>query len=84
MDQLRRMTVAEFKGLSLADSIPVSLDLRDMCFEVVAGRKDDDVVFCNTSGRAYSIKDLTEMLKRAHKIAGISYNGMENFIDLVN
>ena len=78
------MKVGEFVGLELENSLPASLELVDICRELVAGRSNDDAVFCNTSGRTYSIKDLTEILKRAHNIAGVPYEGLQAFIDTVN
>lgn len=78
------MTVGEFVGLKLDDNLPPSLELVDICRELVAGKPKDDAVFCNTSGRTYSIKDLTEMLKRAHNIAGVPYEGLQAFINTVN
>lgn len=83
-DALRKLTVSEFSALSLPNILPVSLELGDICHEIAAGRSGDEVAFCNTSGRTYSIKDLTEILKRSHKIAGVPYAGLENFISLVN
>lgn len=81
---LRKLTVAEFSALNLPSILPASLELYDICREITAGRGGDETAFCNTSGRTYSIKDLTEVLKRSHKIAGVPYAGLENFISLVN
>lgn len=83
-DSIRRVTVGEFKALGLESILPVSLELMDICNELVAGRDVDEAVFCNTSGRTYSIRDLTEMLKRAHKIAGVPYQGLQAFVNTVN
>lgn len=83
-DTLRRMTVEQFKSLGLESNLPASLELVDICRELVTGRAGDEPVFCNTSGRTYSIKDLTEMLKRAHNIAGVPYEGLQVFINTVS
>lgn len=83
-DSLRKLTVAEFSALNISSRLPVSLELNDICHEITAGRDGDEILFCNTSGRTYSIRDITEILKRSHKIAGVPYEGLENFVSIVN
>lgn len=79
LDGLRKMSVGDFLALGLADVLPSSFELKDICHELVAGRDANETVFCNQSGRTYSIRDLTEILKRSHKIAGVPYEGLQVF-----
>lgn len=84
MDQLRKLTVAEFKSLAVADTMPTTLELQDACDEIAHGRADEERAFVNTSGRPYSANDLTKMLKRAHQIAGVPYDGWLAFVEAVH
>lgn len=84
IDQVRRMTVAQLKDAGFTDSLPSTLDLNDICYELISSKHSDSLVFMNTSGRGYSVRDVTEILKRAHKIAGVDYGGVAGFIQSVN
>lgn len=83
IDRLRRMTVAQLEDSGLTNALPSTLELDDICYELISGKCPDDLVFVNTSGRGYSVKDITETLKRAHKIAGVEYGGVASFIQSV-
>ena len=78
-DTLRKLTVAEFSELALLNSLPPTLELEDIVSELKR-HPGESMVFCRNSGRNYSIMDIGNILKRAHKIAGHKYTGLDDFV----
>ena len=78
-DTLRKLTVAEFSELTLINNLPPTLELEDIVSELKR-RPKEAMVFSRDSGRNYSIMDITNILKRAHKIAGHKYTGLDDFV----
>ncbi|MBV1871855.1 MAG: hypothetical protein KUG83_04850 [Gammaproteobacteria bacterium] len=79
-DSLRKLTVAEFSELPLLNSLPPALELEDIVSELKK-RPKDSMVFSRDSGRNYSILDISNILKRAHKVAGHEYSGLDAFVE---
>ena len=81
-DGVRKLKVWEFCDLTLVSNIPSTLELDDICSELKK-QPPDNAVFSRDSGRTYSVTDVINVLKRAHKIAGMEYNGLDEFVDYV-
>ena len=81
-DHVRRMTVDELN--EWAPKLQPELELTDILVDLCFGKNGMDVVFTNTSDRSYSVKDVIDMLKRAHKIADIPYAGLKPFVESVS
>ena len=82
IDELRKMPVSVFSELPLLKNLPSSLELDDIVSELKK-RPIDSMVFSLDSGRFYSATNVIDILKRAHKIAGKEYMGIDAFVEYV-
>ena len=82
-DQLRKISVSELNEIE--ETLPEELlYLVDTCHECVHDKADDDKAFDNTSGRPYSVSNIKDVLKRSHKIAGLEYQNLSEFVKNVS
>lgn len=81
-DRLRKLTVAEFSELTLINNLPPTLELGDIVSELKNLPSDSPALSRNPS-RSYSIMDITNILKCAHKVAGRKYTGLDDFVKYV-
>ncbi len=81
-DQIRNMPVSELKDFrsNIPDNLP---DLLDVCDDISAVEDVNKKAFTYTSGRPYSVKNISDILQRAHSKVGIKYQGRENFLSLL-
>lgn len=81
-DEVRNMTCDQLKAFK--PDIPSSFpELRDICDELTASCRSHHRAFTNPSGRPYSIKNIADILIRAHQRADVEYQGREYFAERV-
>ena len=76
------MPVSVFSELPLLKNLPSSLELGDIVSELKK-QPMDSMVFNRKSRPIYSALDIIDILKRAHKIAGQEYKGVDAFVEHV-
>lgn len=84
------LSFSDIKNLKVVDLLDhlesvsfLASDLLPFSNDLIASEPGNNFLFCYTSGRQYSVKDVENLLIRSHRNAGFQYEGRFKFVKRV-